>query len=682
MSKKTCTSIFNQSLSFNPWFFFFIFLISNTFLSFYPFTLQTQLFIVFFGLILPFSAGFKMVLDFKIHAQNDFGEDSFNPPVWLWVLVIFGVIFTRFYHLTTLPAWFYIDEGYESAMGMGLLTHWDWRLLWSPVPHEPLLDWLLGFYFKLVPPSFFSFRLFSTLISLATIGAAYWGTRSFLSRRGSLLFALILAFSYWSFTLSRLSIVVILIPLFQCISFGCLGHLIKAKKTSTRWWSWMGLVLCNIFGFYSWTNWAGLGLSIAFVLLLYYWRHPLIFKIYFFGFCVISAIGISPLILARLAPGAMSHIGAVYHFNPLKAFIYNWVGIFWDGSATFNFGSLWGGFLNPILDSLALLGALFFFQKKNTFWRLVFPIVIIISFFPALLAADDVELYRTLPILVFLTLAAAVGIQGLLKISSKKINFVLTILILFISVGIDVYNYASFYSNNHYLPDELQWRSNAYAQAYQMLDKLNQKSGPLYVFSQFTTDYDNRTLDVATYPFNVLQNPILNQVQPEWTAVMTNVNYIPFFVKTYPRTQITLLKKNSNVGNSSNYIALLIVPTSDVSSNVLSQWKEADSLFRKINLDLLNKNPITPWSDIANSFPPLPKNKRPDQLSVAIYWEKMGLFNFQGKNFKKAIDDYETAIQDGYPAAHLYYNLGVSLKSIGEDRKAEQAFQKALIPPC
>ena len=677
MKEKPSTSVLSYSLSFNPWTFFVVFLIANSLLSFYPCSLQAQLFIIFFGLILPFVVGYKIVTDRTTSAPNPKlkNEDTFQLRPWLWILLIFLVLFTRFYRLTTLPNWLYVDEGYESALALGLLNHWDWRLLWSPVPHEPLFDWLLGFYFKLFSSSLFTFRFFSTLISLATIGAAYWGSHPFVNRRASFLFAVLLAFCYWSFTLSRLGIVVILIPLIQCFAFGCLGRLIQARSKSVQWWSWVGLTFANILGFYAWINWVGLGLALSFILLIYQYRNPAFPKIYAWGFYVVSACAVFPLVFARLMPGGMAHFNEIYHFNPLKALIYNVIGIFWDGSANFNYGSLLGGFLNPIIDSLALLGALFFFQKKIIFWNWAFPLVVLISFLPALSAPDDIELYRTLPVMVFLTLGAATGTHILLQCTPQKLSLLLTTLVLLTSNGLDLYNYLFFYSSNLHKPENLQWRSSAYAQAYQISDQLNQKSGPLYVFSQFTTDYDDRTIDVALYPFNVLQNQTLSQAHPSWVVILTSKNYIPYFLKTYPHTQITLLKKNGNA--SDTFIALLTLPTSDISSNTLSQWKEADSVFRKTSLNLLNKNPATPWDDIVNSIPPLPHHNDPDPLVTAIYWEKIGMFDIKGKNYQNAVKDYEKAIQSGYPAAHLYFDLSLALQSIGEVQRAQQAFKKA-----
>ncbi|HTA75939.1 MAG TPA: glycosyltransferase family 39 protein, partial [bacterium] len=469
MKEKVSPSILNHTLSFNPWVFFIIFLISNTLLSFYPCSLQFKLLIVLLGLIFPWVIGYKTISPQE--TKRPIGEDHFNPPFWLWLLLSALVLLTRFYHLATLPSWLLGDEGYESALGIGLLSHWDWRLLWSPVPHEPLLDWLLGLFFKLASPSLLSFRLFSAFISLATVGAAYWGSRPFVSRRVSFLFALVLAFSYWSFTLSRLGIVVILIPLIQCLAFGYLGRLIQAKSNSIRWRAWAGLTAANILGFYTWTNWIGPGLALCFILLIYFWKNQTLSKIYLWGFYLVSALAVIPLVLARLAPGGMAHIGEIYHFNLVKPFLYYLIVIFWDGSAAANYASLWGGFFNPIVSSLSLLGIILFFQQKDSFWRWTLPAAVFISFVPALLASGDVEPYRSLPVMLFLTLAAVNGAQGLFRLNSQKFNSLAVLLLLTTSAGMDIYNYAAIYCNADQLSIKMEWRSKAYQQAYQILDQ-------------------------------------------------------------------------------------------------------------------------------------------------------------------------------------------------------------------
>lgn len=676
MKEKVSFSILNRPLSFNPWVFFLIFLTTHSLLTFGPFALPTKLMIILMGLALPFGLALKTTA--KPISSSSPSQNNFYLSTPLAVLTIAAIIFTHFYHLSTLPHWISVDEGYESAMGIGLLNHWDWRLLWSPIPHEPLFDWLLGIYFKLIAPSIFSFRLFTTVISLATIGAAYWGSQPFVSKRVSFLFAAAMAFSYWTLILSRTGIVVILIPLFQCLSFGFLGRYLNADSSRSRWFAWSGLVLCTLLGFYSWTNWAGLALAIVIILISFHRRQPSLSKSPLWGFFAACGLGITPLVIARTAPGAMAHIGTIYHLNPLKTFIYNIVGIFWDGSVTFNFGSIWNGSLNPILGSLALLGSLFFFRQKNIFWFRLLPLAVFLSFLPALLASNDVELYRALPVFVFLILAAAAGAQCLLSASPLNKNTLTVALVLIISFGFDTFNYFSFDNHKGAAPEKSFARSSAFIQAHDLLTNLSRQSGPLYIFSSFITDYDNRTIDLGLYPINALQNPALTAKPPFWTAVMTNVNYIPFFTKTYPHTQVTLLKKGGDPSQSSNFIALLILPTQDISASTLSQWKEADAIFRKNNLDLLNKNAMTPWGDIADNFAPLSPNTQADPLARAVYWEKVGLFHFQGKNFKEAAEDYGRAIQQGYPAAHLYYNLSQSFQGLGAQAQARQAMQKAL----
>jgi len=661
MGKKPVTFL-NTSLSFHPWYFFVIFLVSNTALSYFLLPLTIQLFAVFLGLILPFITALKIIFDGKkSNLVLNESDNSFNPPKWALISLILLVIFTRFYRLSSMPFWPISDEGFEGALGIGLMQHWNWQILLCPAPHEPLIDWLLGVYFKLFEPSLFSFRLFSALVSLATIFAAYWGALPFLSRRIAFLFALILASSYWSLTLSRLGIVVILIPLFQCLSFGCLGRLLKTKKPSARRWPFAGLVASNILGFYSWTDWVGVALSLIFILIIYGWKKRSLPNVYLWGFLVISTIGLFPLIMARLAPGGMAHIRGVQSFDLIDPFFKNIIGILWNGASSFPYGSLCGGFLNPILDSLSILGILFLFERSHDSWRWMLPIVATLSFLPAL-PENNIELYRTLPVLVIFTLSSAAGIQSLLRGSTKKINLLMVILILTTSFGIDIFNYVFRYCDIRFSPIKQQWRTSAYAHAYEVLNDLQKKSGPLYIFSDFSTDYDNRTLDIALYPFNILQNPKLSQAPPQWVAVMTNVNYAPYLFKTYPKTQMFLLKEKDDPSDSPDVIALFIIPEISIPAKTLNQWKEADQLYRKINFNILMKNPLTTWCDIANSLSFLFKNTKEDKFLKSICWEKTAFFNFIGGDFKDASQNYRVALSEGYPADHLYYNLEVSMR--------------------
>src|ERR1700722_8061830 len=86
---------FKNQTSFHPWFYFSIFLISNTLISYFPFSLSAKLWIVFLGLFLPFAAALGSPLKQGPGLQNvnsasgKFLEPSRfweEPPLWLWFL--------------------------------------------------------------------------------------------------------------------------------------------------------------------------------------------------------------------------------------------------------------------------------------------------------------------------------------------------------------------------------------------------------------------------------------------------------------------------------------------------------------------------------------------------------------------------------------------------------------------
>jgi hypothetical protein len=62
---------------------------------------------------------------------------------------------------------------------------------------------------------------------------------------------------------------------------------------------------------------------------------------------------------------------------------------------------------------------------------------------------------------------------------------------------------------------------------------------------------------------------------------------------------------------------------------------------------------------------------------TTVYWEKCALNQFLDRDFKSAAQSYQYAIQQGYPAAHLYYNRSLCLKLSGENAESNKDLQQA-----
>ncbi len=677
----TFSSIWKNQLPYNPWVYFFIFLFANTLLSFGPISLSAKLWIGLLGLFLPMITALHFIF---LERRNEkpgvrflLDEKVNSIPLWLWILFLLLLVLTRFYELTSLPFWPISDEGIVGFASLRLSHHWDWRLLYSPVQVEPLAFWLLALYFKVIEPSFFSFRLFSALVSLATVAAGYWAARQYFPRSLAFLFSWLLAFSFWEGTLSRLNIPVIWGPLFECLCFGFLGYWLRSDSSKRKWAILLFLTLFSSMGFYAWINWGGIWLGLAGILFVNCFSNEKKDRKQFAVFAGMTFFIILPLLLARLSAGGATHIHQLLSSSIFTSLAFYGKGIFWNGIYSFPYGSNWGGFFNPILSALVFLGFIFLFRQVSSGFFFGFIFCGLTAALPALLT-NNIELYRILLTFPLLTFLAAMGAFGLIANRHHFLSLGGVFLFAMGSFALDLDNYVNHYCNTPLIPSGKQWRNMEYYDAYNILSNLSRKDGPLYVFSEFNTDYDNKTLDVACYPFDALQNPSLRSFHPRWTALITNIQYEPYFVKRFQGMQANILKTDKTGPDDPKPFALFLIPTSQISGDLLDRWMKADGIFKEIDFEVKNKKSIELWASFLESHPSLGDIFPGDPLLSAVYWEKLGFFKFLDGYFIQATQAYQQAIQQGIPAAHLYYNLAVCLKIQGRTGESRRDFKKAL----
>ena len=685
VNSKPLSQGLKGSIPFLPWVYFGIFLISNALISYYPMTLPIKLYIGTFGLLLPWLLASWTILEERFHPQpfqpallnpknTNFAFEK--PPRWFWFLFIFLILVTRFYRLTTLPFWPIADEGTDAILGMGQAKSWQWRLLWGPDQHEPLLIWFLGIYFKILNPSLFSLRLFSTLLSIATSFLAYWAARKYFSAWLSFFFCWFLTFSFWNLTLARLCIVVILIPSIQCLCFGWLGLFLKTTNLKEKWVWLIILSLGGTIGFYAWLNWGFVWLSLGAILTAHCLRNKVNIKKMPIVFISTAILFVLPLGLARFSPGGTQHIQDVFTVYFLKPLCLYLTCVFWDGSFSFPYGSNWGGIFNPILSSLIFVGLLYLFRTGKKIFIISFIFILFFSTLPGVLT-KSIELYRILPLFPFLTILASLGIICLFFERASLFTLGGAIILMMGSLGLDLHNYFNHYSNIQTTSLNQQWRNVEYYDAYKILENQTRLTGPIYIFSEFNTDYDNKTLNIACYPFDVLQNPSLSKAAPQWAAVILNSQYFPFLIKNYPGLKFKILNTDKQGSYDPRPFGIFLIPVSQISKENLSRWIKADQVHRQLGLEIKNKTAIESWEKYSEFLSNRKDQVIGDRFLEAFYWEKLAFFNFLARDFKSAAEFYQTAIQQGYPAAHLYYDLGISLKATGNMREGQSALEKA-----
>ena len=356
-------------IPFSPWAYFGIFLVSNTLISYFTLSLTVKLWIGLFGLLLPFSFALWTILGSPVPVKTSSSEKDWastlspswgNPPKVLWLLFILFLGFTRFHNLLSLPFWPNSDEGIFSYLALGQIRDWRWDLLWSHNRLEPLFIWLLGGFFKIFQPSLLSIRFFLAFFSILTSLMAFWAARQYFPRTLSFVFCCFLTFSFWELMLSRFCLPHTLVPLFLCLVFGCLGWFFKSNNSNSKWLSVFGLSLSSGIGFYTYPGWVTIWVALIGILFIHSFHKKPQDKIFFFSFCLINAAVALPLIIARLSPGGMAHYQEKFGGMAFpKFFCLYWISIFWDGLGSFPYGPVWGGFLDSMSSSLAMLGTLF-----------------------------------------------------------------------------------------------------------------------------------------------------------------------------------------------------------------------------------------------------------------------------------------------------------------------------------
>ena len=683
MEKKS-GSFFNISISFNPWYFFFIFLISNALLSYFPLSFYAKIYVGIIGVVLPFIFALWVILEDRLKkplSPSSFTlktiENSPNEklPLGLWLFLGFLVFFTRFYKLTSIPSWPTNDEGIFATMALGLLKKWNWSILWGAERYEPLLIWGLGSFFKVFKPSFFALRLFPALISITTVFLSYWAAKQYFSKLTSFVFCWFFAFSFWEFSFMRMCAQETLIALFQFLALGLLGVFIKSKSKTIKLIFIFALSTVAGLGFYTYLNWIVVWFFILSILSVLTWYEKNTDRKYFFTFIAVSSLLTLPWVQARLSPGNLNYVHA--SFAPpffLNSCLKYLIGLFWDSKKSFPFGPNWGGMFDPLTGSLIFLGVFYALVNIEKKLLALLSLGLFVSMLPGTLT-NYLELHRVTPSLPFWITLAVLGIKSLFPDQALKKSYVWLIALGCIPLALNTYNFTVPYCDINRVPPERQWRSIGYEDVYQILKRLSAETGPLYVFSEFNPDYDNKTLNIAIYPFDCLQNPVLTKASPQWAAVITNKYYAPYFIKRFTNIKFKGLKSD---GISSQAFDLFLIPVSKIPDSVLKSWLEADQTYRNANIEIKNKRPMETFSQYSEYFLSL-KNKFPkDPFLTSVYWEKFALNQFLDRDYKSAAQSYQYAIQQGYPAAHLYYNRSLCLKLSGENLESKEDFQKAV----
>jgi hypothetical protein len=635
----------------DTWVYFSIFLFSNVLLSYASLPDSIKLIIIFAGILIPFAMGCRNALRQKIPYSTALQSASaFKPSKGLILGFLALLLLTRFYHLTSLPFWPISDEGILSSLVLSLNKHWNGDLLQGEIRFEALFTWICYPFFKWMTPSLFTIRFIPGLFSLLTGLTAYWTAKKYFSTSWAFIFAWFCSLSFWAFSLSRFFMPTILIPLFELAALGSLAAFLSSKSSLQRWSFFLLTTLMVCLCFYTSIILDVIWPCVAFVLAAECFYQKRINKKFFFIFLILTALLDWPMFLARFSAEGLSHVQQTWiGLFPWKNDLTYINSLFWDGRASYPFGSDWGGLFNPLLTSLIFIGFIYILRIFD-FYTLVCASVCFTFFLLPGFLSGSLEMYRITNSFIFFMAAAAWGIFSLIP---SKTNYGLIVLFLTCTTGLDIYNFIYYYADIRIAPPGHQWRSVEYFNAYQILSNLNKQSGPIDVFTEWNTDYDNKTLDIACYPFNALDNPETFNPHVSWAAFTINSDYLPFLKNKF--------SPNLPTNDLHHSLGLFLIPISDISSSVLNQWIKTQKECEEIDFAVKNKNPKKPWAIYEKYFSDLASQQKNDRFLSSILWERAASFPLMDGNFPLTALDFQRAIQKGYPVPHLQKNLKLAL---------------------
>lgn len=664
------------------WAYFPIFLSSNLLLSYGPFSIAVQLEIGFFGLILPFLwSALQKTSQLKPRVP---APDEFLPliPFWLWALLGSSAIFIRFYKITTLSVWPGYDDGLWGWIALRFCWHEGWRFFYDGCNFPGAYAWGLGLIFKYFKPSLFTLWAFPALLSTLTMGIGYWAARQFFSKSFSFLIWLLLAFSFWPLYVGRISDQMVLVLLAEFAFFGLLGFFLKSPTERSLRLRALGLGLTAGAGFYIFISWAAIAAVAGATVLFFGLRRRVPTWTPFLIFSIAALILLVPLwesgfrdsISSYSTVGFWSKTGTGPWAQLQVSLSYLTV-LFWGmNPAVHTYQPVLGGFLDPLLGTFFFLGLLELWRRGGTrAWG--FSAASLCLMVPGMLTASR-EPLRILPVLPLLLVVCALGWEQLLTAlsSSKKIPILVCLALVF--AGLDFYHLAVKYHRLWDSPEA--WRGYSKSperyRSLPILEKIASLQGPGLIYTDFVPGLCDQSLGVLSNSFNAAENPSLSFQNARWAAVLTNVNNKPFLSKRFPQGRAFAL--SVGLDRPDGGWMLWTFPVTDQNRPQMEKWKKARESFE-----------CYPQEDAWALLPMLEKAHpffAGDPFLESFYWEKWSDLSYRASGFKdpqKSASGLQEAVRNGYPAAHLYWRLGVFQSLSGNPQAARRSFQTALHSP-
>ena len=673
------------------WFYFPVFLTANTLLSYFSFSIETRLWILGLGIVLPLVLACGTAPLPKKGGEG-FEKDEFLPPPPAAVVGFVGLaaLFIRFYKLSSLSGWPLMDEGltgYFSLEEEGPGSH---PFLYSAAQIPPLFFWIQRLFFGWLGPSLTVLWLLPALISLFLVPLSFAAFRAFFSRSFAWLAAAFFALGFWPFYLGRFSMPQVLLVAWELLSLWGLGLFLKTSgtKAGPGRAALLGLLAGGAFyvEFHGVLLAGVLGLAVVLRTIFVFPRRYLEFLC--FG-AVLAAVS-APFTVAAAKEGAGNYLSMLWAFHPGFS-LSSQLGIGWDYLGGLFWGvettrhaykPFWGGFLNPLWGSFFDLGCVQLYRYRRGVTAKALGLGFFLFTLPGWMTRE-LEMFREILVLPVLAAVAVLGLCDWLQAVSPAKRAFWAGAALLAAASLDFYHLLGPYqAANHSNYASLAGYSKSFERwtAWRILEQKERENGPGLILTELDSSPFDQSLTVASYPFNAARNPRLSKLHCRWGAFLTNINYAPFLSRRFP--QIQWIEPGLVENESRETVILALVDLEDPGiKSAFQGWADFDKAMHPVTSQMLHLKFGGDHRDILEGLSGLESQAAADPFLRSCLAERV-YYNAMAENgFSTAFESLKDALLKGYPAAHLYDDLGVLWFTQGDYAKARQAFQMALGSP-
>jgi hypothetical protein len=674
---------------------FILFAVSNALLSYFSLPPVLTLWIGILGLLVPFLLACRDLARNRAETPGPPPpfQDEFIPSAWMkgsLLLLALGV-FLRFWRLTTLSDWPLNDESWFGYIALRLLEGETPRWFYSHNAVQPFTNFGLAAFFKCFGVSLRTLWLYQAALSLLALCFYGWAARRWVSKSLAFVFWAVLALSFWPLYLGRFGTQGGMVFLWEGICLALLAPLLDKNREVPGLLRPALLGLAAGLGFYTYAPlWLFIATALGAALALPCLgkgrgaqgagRALLIF--------LAAAFAVSfPLAWAMASSMDPAFLRALWVFGgqPDPRFLPDLLSklsvYFWGPAPSpfFSYNPLWGGFLNPVLGALALLGLLEAARYRSRVEIKFLAACGLWLWLPQALSRGQ-EYIRAVPLIpVFLALVALGFRRWMVHPRARAVPAgFLALALLALSVGLDAHHLFGAYHRWAVAVSDTGFTNKSLERkrAYALFEQVQQDWGPGLILANLVDDINDQSLSLASWRFNAVENPGAPAPRVPWVGILCNVHYRDYLARRFPRARWAWLA--SDVFRENGGLMAGVIPVDAANGPALQRWVLAEKAMRVFASDVINTQLSPGAQGLASRMEIDYPLFRGDPFLESCYWEKQAQNAFLCRRFGDMIQPLRNAIRLGVPQAHLYNRLGVVCLATGDFQQAGWALEHAM----